>query len=234
MKANLRSTFVTGMLIILPVLITIWVIGLMFGLLNDTVTPLILQFLKLVTLGKLSEATWVRYVAPVVSVTLSVLFIYVLGLIGANVFGRQMLKAFDKWLRRIPLVRVIYSATRQFFDTFQSGSGAYSRVVLLEYPRPGIWTIAFVTNEAQQSEVQQRAGRRLVSVFVPTTPNPTSGFLLFVPDTDLLPLSMSVDDAFKLVISTGVLAPEGSPLVTAGERALAAPAMVTPPDSTRR
>ena len=137
MKADFRGTFVTGMIIILPVWITIWVVSLMFGLLNNTVTPIILQFLKLVTLGKLSEATWVQYVAPVVSVTLSVLFIYVLGLIGANVFGRQILNAFDKWLRRIPLVRGIYSATRQFVDTFQSGSGAYSHVVLIEYPRTG-------------------------------------------------------------------------------------------------
>jgi uncharacterized membrane protein len=207
MKATFRRTFITGMLIILPVLVTIWVISLMFSLLDGTVTPTILQVLKLVTLGRLSEATWVRYVAPVVSVTLSVLFIYVLGLIGTNVFGRQILGAVDKWLRRIPLVRGIYSATRQFVDTFQSGSGAYSHVVLLEYPRAGVWTMAFVTNEAQ-GEVQKSTGKTLMSVFVPTTPNPTSGFLLFVPEEQLLRLRISVDDAFKMIISGGVLTPE--------------------------
>ena len=211
MKATFRRNLITGMLIILPVLVTLWVLSLMFGLVNDTVTPIILQFLKLVTLGKLSEATWVQYVAPVVSVTLSVLFIYVLGLVGGNVLGRQLLDAVDKWLKRIPFVRGIYSATRQFVDTFQNTTGSFSHVVLVEYPRVGIWTMAFVTNKAQ-GEVQQRIDKTLVSIFVPTTPNPTSGFLLFVPEADLIPLKMSVDDAFKMIVSGGVLAPDIKPL----------------------
>ena len=211
MNKSIKRTFVTGVVIILPVLITVWGIGLVFGLLNQNVTPLILHFLKLVTLDQLSEATWVRYVAPVVSVTLSFLFIYLLGLIGGNVLGRQLLGAVDRSLKRIPFVRGIYSSTRQFLETFQSGSGAFSRVVLVEYPRKEIWTLAFVTSETQ-GEVQERTRRRVVSVFVPTTPNPTSGFLLFVPEEDVIPLSMSVDDAFKMIISGGVLNPAGRTL----------------------
>jgi len=208
-KATFRRTFLTGMVIILPIFVTLWVIAFIFGLLNDTVTPLIMQVLKLVTLGWLGEMTWVKYVAPVVSVTLSLLFIYVLGLVGGNVLGRQLLAAVDRWLKRIPLVRGIYSATRQFVDTFQSGSGAFSRVVLIEYPRTGVWTMAFVTSHAH-GEIQERTGKSLVSVFVPTTPNPTSGFLLFVPEEQLIPLSMSVDDAFKMIVSGGVLTPSPS------------------------
>jgi uncharacterized membrane protein len=216
-KATFRRNLITGMLIILPVLVTVWVLSLIFGLLNETVTPLILQFLKLVTLGKLSEATWVQYVAPVVSITLSVLFIYVLGLTGGNVLGRQLLNAVDKWLKRIPFVRGIYSATRQFVDTFQGGSGSFSHVVLVEYPRLGVWTLAFVTNKTQ-GEVQERTSKNLVSVFVPTTPNPTSGFLLFVPEEQLISLEMSVDDAFKMIVSGGVLTPDAAPLTERAER----------------
>ncbi|MBI5510211.1 MAG: DUF502 domain-containing protein [Deltaproteobacteria bacterium] len=214
MKGTFQKTFLTGMLIILPVLVTIWVVSLMFGLLNQTVTPLILNVLKLVTLAPLSETTWVQYVAPVVSVTLSVLFIYILGLVGGNVLGRQLLGAVDRWLKRIPFVRGIYSATRQFVDTFQSGSGAFSHAVVIEYPRTGCYTLAFVTN-TKRGEVHERTGKKLVAVFVPTTPNPTSGFLLFVPEDQLIRLHMSVDDAFKMIVSGGVLTPESQPPVAA-------------------
>ncbi len=210
MKTDVKRTLITGLVVTTPVFVTIWIISLLFGLINTTVTPVILQILKLLTFGQLSDATWVTYVAPIVSITLSVVFVYLMGLIGGNVLGKQLLGVLDRSMKRIPFVRGIYSATRQFVDTFQSGGGAFSHVVLLQYPRLGVYTLGFVTSSVR-GEAQEKTGKELVCVFVPTTPNPTSGFLLFVPPAELVRLSMSVDDAFKMIISGGVLAPGREP-----------------------
>ena len=157
------------------------------------------------------EQAWVDYLAPVVSVTLAVVLICLLGLFGGNVLGKQLLRGIDRLLMQVPFVRGIYSATRQFLDTFaKSGSDAFSRVVLVEYPRKGLWTMALVTSETE-GEVQIRLEQRVVSVFIPTTPNPTSGWLLFVPEEDVIALEMSVDDAFKMIISGGILTPPYEP-----------------------
>lgn len=213
-KKTLRRTFVTGLLIVLPVLVTIFIIRFVLGQIDKAVTPMVLKLIPLVGLGRWAETAWVDYLAPLVSVALSLLLIYLLGLIGENVIGRQILKWIDKMLRQVPVVRGIYSATRQFLDTFSSGGKAFNRVVLIEYPRKDLWTMALMTADTT-GEVQHRTGQKVVSVFIPTTPNPTSGWLLFVPEEDVIELEMSVDDAFKMIISGGVLTPEFHPDGTA-------------------
>ncbi|MEZ4271866.1 MAG: DUF502 domain-containing protein [Myxococcota bacterium] len=205
-RRTFRGTFVTGLLIILPVYVTFWVIRFFFRQIDGAVTPGILKLMQLAGLGWLLEAGWVNYIAPLISIILLVFFITLLGLIGGNVLGRQVLGAIDRVLRTIPLVRGIYTATRQFIDTFSSESRSFRDVVLVEYPRQGLWTLALLTGDTQ-GEVQRKTGRDVVSVFVPTTPNPTSGWLLFVPKDEIIILEMSIDDAFKMIISGGVLTP---------------------------
>jgi uncharacterized membrane protein len=149
----------------------------------------------------------VRWLAPAASVLVALLLIYLVGLLGGNVVGRQVLKGLEAVVLQIPFIRGIYAATRQFLDTFSRDQKAFQKVVLVEWPRPGAWTVAFVTNEAPGA----LAPADHVCVFVPTTPNPTGGYIIFVPRAAVRPLSMSVDDAFKLVISGGVLTPSPPP-----------------------
>lgn len=202
-----RSTFFTGLFIALPVLVTLWVVGLVFGSVDSAVTPAVLKLLQLVGLGTWSEEAWVKYIAPLFSITLSVFLIWLLGLVGGNVFGRQLLGWVETLVLQVPVVRGIYSATRQFIDTFSQSQGqAFSRVVLAEYPRKGTWVPGFITSEAS-GQIARGTGTGVVSVFIPTTPNPTSGFLIYLPESECIPLTMSVDDAFKMIVSCGVLMP---------------------------
>lgn len=206
MQKTLRRAFITGLLIVLPLLVTFWVIHFIFTLIDDAVSPVVVHAIRLLGLGILDDRAWVDYVAPLVSVVLAVALICLVGLVGGNVFGRQLLQGLDFVLMQVPLVRSIYSSTRQFVETFSRASGqSFSRVVLVEYPRKGLWTVGLVTSSVR-SEVQVRTVDEVIAVFLPTTPNPTSGWLVYVRESEVVPLRMSVDDAFKLVISGGILA----------------------------
>jgi uncharacterized membrane protein len=208
LRKTFRRTFLTGVIIVLPVVVTGWIVHFVFNLLARTLTPVVVQTLQLFGLGAWSQQAWLNYVAPLVSVALSLLLIYLLGLVGTNVIGKQILALVDRLILQVPFVRGIYSATRQFFRTFSRSRGeAFSRVVLVEYPRRDLWTMALVTARTG-GEVQEKTRADMISVFVPTTPNPTSGWLLFVPEEDCVFLDMSVDDAFKMIISGGVVTPK--------------------------
>ena len=205
-----RRTFVTGLIIVMPVVVTYWLIALIFGAVHNQVTPVLTNIVALVAPGPWLQWAWVNYIAPLVSVLLAVTMVYLIGLVGGNVLGRQLLSWLEGLLLHVPVVRGIYSAARQFVDTFSRSDGkAFRSVVLVEFPREGCWSIGLVTGEPA-AVVTQATGKKLVTVFVPTSPNPTGGYVLFVPDDRALRLDMSVDDALKLVISGGVLAPEGN------------------------
>lgn len=206
MRKTVKRTFVTGLVIALPVLITLWVVRFFFNQIDAAMTPWVLRAIRLSGWGTFAEEAWIGFVAPVASVVLSLVLIWLLGLVGGNVIGRQILHSFERLVLQVPLVRGIYSATRQFLDTFSRDSRAFRKVVLIEYPRKGLWTMALLTNDTR-GEVQARTASHLVSVFVPTTPNPTSGWLLFVAREEVVELDMSVDDAFKMIVSGGVLTP---------------------------
>lgn len=205
-RGSTRARLLAGLLIILPVFVTFWIIKFAFTQIDNAITPSVLTAIELMGFGWVREAGWIGYTAPVVSVLVLVTMIYVIGLVGSNVLGRQLLALVDRMLRTIPVVKGIYGATRQFLDTFSTDGRAFSKVVLMEYPRKGLWTMGLLTNDTR-GEVPAKTGVDLVSVFVPTTPNPTSGWLLFVPKEDVIELEMSVDDAFKMIISGGVLTP---------------------------
>ena len=216
---SFRRTFVTGLFIVLPVLVTVWVISLIFGAVDGTVTPVLTEAVRLITPGQWLANAWVKYIAPLVSVLLAVFIIYIIGLVGGNVLGRQVLRWMESILMHIPVVRGIYSATRQFVDTFsRPGGNAFRSVVMVEFPREGTWSLGLVTGEAS-GEVAARAKSKLITVFVPTSPNPTGGYVLFVPDDKVVRLEMSVDDAMKIIISGGVLTPETAPVTQTGTAA---------------
>ena len=205
-RHSLRRTFITGLVVILPLYITYSVVQFAFRQIDAAVTPYVLQIIRMSGFEWLLERGWINFTAPVVSVTLLVSLIYLLGLIASNVLGRRLLGWVERLLTTIPVVRGIYTATRQFLDTFSRDGKSFRKVVLIEYPRKGLWTLALLTSDTE-GEVASRTDQKVVSVFIPTTPNPTSGWLLFVPKEDCIELEMSVDDAFKMIISGGVLTP---------------------------
>jgi uncharacterized membrane protein len=206
-STTLRRTFLTGLVVLTPVLVTVWVVRLVLQTVTGAVTPTIQAFIRALHI----EQTWVQFIAPLIGLILSALVIYFLGTLAGNVLGRQLIAMLERLLMQIPVVRGIYSATRQFLQTFSGDkTTAFSKVVLFQYPREGLWTMGLLTGETR-GEVQNETSESVVSVFVPTTPNPTSGWLIFVPVKDLKELTMSVDDAFKMIISGGILTPEMEP-----------------------
>ncbi len=204
---KLRRTFFTGLVIILPVWVTYWVVGLIFGGVNNALTPVMYRVARAFG-SEWIEQAWIEYVAPVVSVLLAVSVIYLVGLVGGNVLGRQVLKMLEALLLKIPVVRGIYSTARQFLDTFSRPDGStLGAVVLVAFPHGGAYTIGFLTAEVTRS-LAYHLPPDMVTVFVPTSPNPTGGYVIFVPRSAVKLIDMSADDALKLVVSGGILTPE--------------------------
>jgi uncharacterized membrane protein len=145
---------------------------------------------------------------PGLGFLVTILSIFLVGLIATNVFGHKIIRLAETAFARLPVVKPVYNAARQIIDAFSArSSSVFQSVVMLEYPRRGIYALGFVTVEASP-EVQHKTEREVLTVFLPTTPNPTSGFLLLVPREELTPLDMSVEDALKMVISGGVVVPD--------------------------
>jgi uncharacterized membrane protein len=198
----MKATFVTGLLIWVPLAITLWVIDLLVGTMDRTLDLLPLAWQPKVWLGR---------EVPGLGVVLTALVILVTGLLARNIIGQRLVRAWEALLSRIPIVRSIYSSVKQVSDTILSPNGnAFRKAMLVQYPRPGVWTIAFQTG-SPSPEVRSHVPVDMVSVYVPTTPNPTSGFFLMMPRDQVVELKMTVDEALKYVVSMGVVAPEVSP-----------------------
>jgi uncharacterized membrane protein len=185
----------TGIVFVVPAILTIWVLQLLYGLLDGPLRSLLNLFWRPVFGWELP---------PGVGLVLTLLLLYGSGVLAANVFGRRFLEFGESLLQRMPLVNSIYNSARQVVRTLsRSEQPAFQRVVLVEFPSPGLWTVAFQVGTIQTSD-----GRQWVRVYVPTTPNPTSGFLQFLPKENVHATSVSVEDALKMVVSGGILAPE--------------------------
>jgi uncharacterized membrane protein len=196
--SRIRKYLIAGLLLWAPVLATLWVIKFFVELLDGS--------LKLLPASIRPEAIFGMHV-PGFGVILCLLILFFTGMFVTNFFGRQFVKLWDRLIARIPLIRSIYVGVKQIMETlFQSSNKAFRDVLLVEYPRKGMWSIAFQTGEACV-EVNEETGEEMLSIFVPTTPNPTSGFLIFVPAKEIRKLNISVDAALKLVISLGVVQP---------------------------
>lgn len=203
--SRIKQYFITGLLVWLPMGITVWVLLWLVGIL-DGIFLGVLSALEAMIPGLSVLGERLRHI-PGLGVILVAIVIVATGLFVANMFGQWWLRQWDRLMTRIPVVRSIYSSVKQVSDTLFSGSGqAFSKAVLVQYPRQGAWTIAFLTGKPGGEVARYLAGD-YISIYVPTTPNPTSGFFLMVPRADVVELKMSVDEALKYVISMGVVAP---------------------------
>lgn len=202
----MKKYLVAGLLVWMPLAITIWVLSWLLGALDGVFANLLsaTQAVAPQSLGAGIER--LRHV-PGLGVVVLVALLLLTGVFAANFVGQWWIAQWDRLLNHIPIVKSIYSSVKQVSDTLFSSSGnAFREAVLVQYPRAGSWTIAFVTGKPG-GEVAQQLGGEHVSVYVPTTPNPTSGFFLMMPRSDVFPLAMSVDEALKYVISMGVVVP---------------------------
>lgn len=194
----IKRYFITGLLIWVPLAITAWVLVLIVGTMD--------QSLRLLP-EAIHPRTVLGFDIPGVGAILTLLIIFLTGLLAANFIGQRLVAWWELLLARIPVVNSIYHSVKQVSDTLFSSSGnAFRKALLIEYPRRGSWTIAFLTGQPG-GEVLRHLDGEHVSVYVPTTPNPTSGFFLMLPRTEVIELDMSVDTALKYVISMGVVAP---------------------------
>ena len=201
----MKKYLIAGLLVWLPLAVTIWVLATALGLLGGVFTWFLDGTQALLPEGSHSFIELLRKI-PGLGVLVMLVALFLTGVLATNVVGQWALRQGHKLLNRIPIVKSIYSSVQQVSDTLFSSSGnAFREAVLVEYPRAGAWTIAFVTGKPGGEAATHLSDH--LSIYVPTTPNPTSGFFLMVRRAEVIPLAMSVDEALKYVISMGVVAP---------------------------
>ncbi len=196
--ARLRAYFFAGILITAPVSITFYIAWQFIKFMDNQVSPLI-------------PPAWnpQNWGIPGFGLIAVILGLTLIGMLTAGFAGRMFVKLQDAVLERMPVIRSIYSAVKQIFETvLAQKASAFREVVVVEYPRKGMWALGFIAGNTQ-GELRDHFGNGMVNVFIPTTPNPTSGFLLFVPRSDVIVLDMSVEDGIKMVVSTGLVTPPG-------------------------
>ena len=200
--SNLRNNFLTGLAVIIPVFITTYLIWSTIGIVDGWVLPLIPE--------KYALDKFIGIDVKGIGVIIFLLFTVFIGSLTKGYFGRTILKSAESLVDRMPVVRSIYNGIKQIAETvFSQSNNSFERACLVEYPRKGIWAVAFVSTKTK-GEASEKIGKNkdLFSIFLPTTPNPTSGFLLFLPEKDIIFLDMTVEDAAKLVISAGLVTPK--------------------------
>ncbi len=191
---GLRRYLVAGMLVWLPILATIWVVEFIVDVMDRTIPERLRP-----------EALFGIYV-PGLGALFAFVLVLLTGLAVTNLVGRQLVTYWEELLQRIPLVRSVYSGVKGFAESVLTSSHSFRQVVAVEYPRPGIWSIGFVTAD-DVPEVSAKTGEPLVCVFISPAPNPTAGFIILVPRSHLVPLDMSVDAAMKMIVTCGVVVP---------------------------
>ena len=195
---RLRRYIVAGILIWVPIGVTIFLLRLLVGILDRSLLLIPAQYRPEEMLG---------FAIPGLGIVLMLLILLVTGVLGANIVGRSTVGLWESLLERIPVVRSVYSAAKNFTEiVFSDSSQSFKKVLLIEYPRKGLYSLAFQTS-SELGEVQGRTGEEVVCTFVPTTPNPTSGFIIIVPRREVTELDMDVDEALKMIISLGVVVP---------------------------
>ena len=194
----MKKYFITGLLVWIPLGITVWVLHFLVRTMDQTLLLLPEEF---------RTERWLGIYVPGMGVVMTLVVVLATGIVATNFFGQRVLLFWEGVLSRIPVVKSIYNSVKQVSDTlFTSGGHAFRKALLVQYPREGSWTIAFLTGEPGGDVINHLHGEYW-SVYVPTTPNPTSGFFLMVPKADVIELDMSVDAALKYIISMGVVAP---------------------------
>jgi uncharacterized membrane protein len=204
----IRRTFLAGLLILLPLFITYVLITFLFNIFTGVGAPLVTGLLRLLGANGLAYP-----LLPAVNLLLSLAAIFVLGMVGTNILGRRLLAGFESLLLRLPLVRTIYSSAKQVVETFQGPGRSFQRVVLVEYPRKGAWTLGLVATERRDS-LGLFPSDNVLTVFIPTTPNPTSGYLVIVSPDDVKDIDFSVEEAFKFIVSGGIVGRDLAPVAS--------------------
>lgn len=187
-RTNVRNKLVAGALALIPVVITYFFLKAFIGFFDRIIYPVLEPYLG--------------FHIPGLGLIISLLAIYLLGLFITNILGRSLLTILEKWLNYIPLVRTVYQTSKQIASAFTITQTGFERVVFVEYPRTGTWTLGFVTGQSKGKD-----GTEFVHLFLPTTPNPTSGWALFVPEDDVIPSDMTVEQGLKALISGGAITP---------------------------
>ncbi len=200
----LRNTMITGLLILIPLFVTYILIAFLFNLLGNAGTPIIRGLLSFLDLD---EIRWLMPLVPVINLLIVLSLIFSIGLFGTNIVGRRILAALNQLVMRLPLVSTVYGAVKQVVETLQGPQGSFQRVVLLEYPKNGVWMMGLVATRRADT-FNLSPSDTLLSVFVPTTPNPTSGFLVLVPEEAVIETDYTVEEAFKFIVSSGIVGRE--------------------------
>lgn len=202
LKGAARKHFLTGLLVMVPLGLTYYVVSAIVGAMDQVLAILPPRF---------HPETYLPFRVPGLGLAVTLLFIQVVGFLCANLLGRTVVKAYERLLARIPLVRSIYAGVKQVMEQILSDrSGRFRRVVLFEFPRKGAYSLGFVTGVVG-GELGAKAGGRAVNVFIPCTPNPTSGFYLVLPEADVIPVDLTVEQAFKIILSGGIVGTEDAP-----------------------
>ena len=186
----LRNYFITGVVVLIPIGFTLYLSKILIGL-SSKIIP-----------ENINPNSYLPYAIPGIEIIISILFITFVGGLSLSFFGKKILKLIDDLFKRIPLLRTIYSAISQMTETFSNKDSEKKSVVLIEYPRKGVWAVGFATKE-NTGEMAQKTKKKLINVFVPTTPNPTSGFLLMFPIEEVIYLNMTFEEASKFIVSAG-------------------------------
>ena len=214
LMARLRNYFLAGILVTAPISITIWLTWNLVALVDSQVTPWLP--------AGWNPETYLPFSIPGLGVLVVGIALVLVGMFATGLAGRLVMAAYERLLRGLPVIRSVYGATKQIFETvLAQRSNAFRTVVLIQYPRPESWALAFITSETL-GEVQRRAPEESVNVFMPTTPNPTSGFLLFIPAREVQELSMTPEEGAKMIVSGGIITPEYAAEATAANAPAAA------------
>ncbi len=211
-----RTNFFTGVVIVAPIMLTFYLIWWAINLVDRLIVPWVPKIYN--------PSTYLGIDIPGFGVIVFLIFTAAVGALTKGLFGRQLLKFGENFVDRMPVVRSIYNALKQIAETVLSQSNnSFQHACLVEYPRKGIWAIAFVSTETKGEVLEKMPNDAMFSVFLPTTPNPTSGFLLFLPREDVVLLDMTVEEAAKLIISAGLVTPPTAAEIAAGKRPAPAP-----------
>tara|TARA_E500000178_G_C16859703_1_gene679135 strand:- start:305 stop:922 length:618 start_codon:yes stop_codon:yes gene_type:complete len=186
----LRNYFITGVIVLIPIGFTLYLSKIIIGL-SSNLLP-----------GNINPNNYLPYQIPGIEILIAIIFITIIGGLSLSFLGKRILKLIDDLFKKIPFLRTIYSAIVQMTETFSNKENDKKSVVLIEYPRKGVWAVGFATKE-NKTEMSQKTNKKLINVFVPTTPNPTSGFLLMFPADELIYLNMSFEEASKFIVSAG-------------------------------
>ena len=186
----LRNYFITGVVVLIPIGFTLYLSKILIGLSSNIIPQ------------NINPNSYLPYAIPGVEILISIIFITIVGGLSLSFLGKRVLKLIDNLFKRIPLLRTIYSAILQMTESFSNKDNDKKSVVLIEYPRKGVWAVGFATKE-NTGEMASKTNKKLINVFVPTTPNPTSGFLLMFPVDDVIYLNMTFEEASKFIVSAG-------------------------------